>query len=317
VSDTDREAPQALIEAVREWAADEWPGGIEQASEFEADAKARTVLVALAALEPASAAPSDSGAWVDLAAELRARAEKARAEANRSAASDGLLYAGLMVEARTYDEAASLVEALRSPARDDLAERLEELAGAVSVGFPGTPEQYEEMREDLFDLARLARASAPSEVRVGGWEVRSEGMHGEPPHAIERGTGPDLEVFVTGIESYDDACKIEAALNEPAPPDPAPDDGPCPECGSLSRLNRMCPACCKPAPDRVAERTRAYERECRHRLNVAIHAHLSAAEQYPPDHPAVLRTRREMADAFGFDPDIEPASTGVREEEGR
>jgi hypothetical protein len=79
----------------------------------------------------------------------------------------------------------------------------------------------------------------------------------------------------------------------------------------------MCPACCKPAPDRVAERTRAYERECRHRLNVAIHAHLSAAEQYPPDHPAVLRTRREMADAFGFDPDIEPASTGVREDEAR
>lgn len=31
------------------------------------------------------------------------------------------------------------------------------------------------------------------------------------------------------------------------------EDGPCPECGSLSRLNRMCPACCKPAPDRVAE----------------------------------------------------------------
>jgi hypothetical protein len=219
VSDTDREAPQALIEAVREWAADEWPGGIEQASEFEADAKARTVLVALAALEPASAAPSDSGAWVDLAAELRARAEKARPRRTIEPS----LAAVMKARASALDEAASLVEALRSPARVDPAERLEELAGAVSVGFPGTPEQYEEMREDLFDLARLARASAPSEVRVGGWEVRSEGMHGEPPHAIERGTGPDLEVFVTGIESYDDACKIEAALNEPAPPDPAPD----------------------------------------------------------------------------------------------
>jgi hypothetical protein len=57
--------------------------------------------------------------WKSVAAELRARAEKARAEANRSSASDGLLYAGLMVEARTYDEAASLVEALRSPARVD------------------------------------------------------------------------------------------------------------------------------------------------------------------------------------------------------
>lgn len=45
----------------------------------------------------------------DVAAELRARAEKARADANEN---DGVLYAVLMVEARTYDEAASLVEAL-------------------------------------------------------------------------------------------------------------------------------------------------------------------------------------------------------------
>jgi hypothetical protein len=119
-----------------------------------------------------------------------------------------------MVEARTYDEAASVVEALRSPVWDDLAERLEELAGAVSVGFPGTAEEYEKMREDLFDLARLARASAPSEARVDPEDVeRAERWIGDKIHRYyDKGYDEEDDRDVVALRSVMDSARASAAL---------------------------------------------------------------------------------------------------------
>ena len=88
----------------------------------------------------------------DVAAALRARAEKAWS------------YSAARAEA--LDEAASLVEALRSPARDDLADELDDLADRLPFGSPTVSRAVlDEDRRNLRNAAEALRASAPSEAR--------------------------------------------------------------------------------------------------------------------------------------------------------
>lgn len=96
----------------------------------------------------------------DCAAELRARAEKARVEAaGVPYGDDDYLYG----YAAAYDEAASLVEALRSPTRADLIERLEKDAadweGASEI-FKPTPSLLREAASTLQAYEKALREIA-------------------------------------------------------------------------------------------------------------------------------------------------------------
>lgn len=108
---------------------------------------------------------------VELAAELRARAEKARVRRSRIAARTGRAdYQEGKADA--LDEAASLVEALRSPARDDLTARALEAADGLAIllgciladGFV-EPKLIDEHRSDLsrYRSTRAALARATQE----------------------------------------------------------------------------------------------------------------------------------------------------------
>jgi hypothetical protein len=108
----------------------------------------------------------------DVAAELRARAEKARAHPDGTDVLNRRLWNAY---ADGIDEAASLVEALRSPARHDLAERVEAAARKFATNrLPRTRAEYRQVVADLYDAAEALRASAPPLCEPASTGVRED-----------------------------------------------------------------------------------------------------------------------------------------------